>query len=664
MGHAFLELLNRSITASWLILAVICVRLIFRKMPKWMNCILWGVVAVRLICPVLIESPFSILPSTKPVQSSAIVAGEVQNYIPSIDSHLPVVENTINPMLTEAFAYSETASVAPLQVVAYIAGNVWICGMSLLMAYAVVSVIKLRRLVREAVCYRERIFLCDAVKSPFILGIIRPGIYLPSALNEEEMEYIIAHEQAHLNRRDHWWKPLGYLLLCVYWFNPLCHVAYAMLCRDIELACDEKVIMDMTFSEKKEYSRVLLSCAQQRRRVMACPLAFGEVGVKERVKSVLNYKKPAFWVLIAAIAVCVVMGVCFLTNPAKEYQIRITIPAGSTASFCYSDEEISPKGSKVTFRAGEGLGDSEIVLLPVEVKEENIYDEPAYITPGMPVRMKAEKGGWFKIGINVQNPTEESLDVYVSVSNVDVRIADSAGADESGWQTEQDPENEEDAQDEILSDMMVSNILTDSGLTAVSIEDAEALRSYLETGEWEDVTADCINNCQLTFPTGLIQYHSDCGTFNDPANDKHLSLSEADADRVNAILSKYISLWEEEVISEEESEFPEVMSITVTNGNNGEVQTFSRADSNHAFGDLLQLYGALDFSAETEEMSRVGYRYFMTLYDAEGGRIHTITPYKDGFCMDDTFYQYGGADVYDRASVNLLNYMDLLFYPE
>ena len=451
MGDIFLKLLNMSITAGWLILAVLCIRLLFRKIPKWVNCLLWGVVAIRLICPFSIESQFSILPSTEPIKSSTVVEGEVQNYIPSIDSRLTIVENTINPMLTETFAYNESDSAAPLQIVTYAAGLVWCCGMVLLIICAMGSAVKLHKLVKEAVCVRDNIYICDVVKSPFILGIFRPRVYLSSALREREMDYILAHESAHLKRKDHWWKALRYLLLCIHWFNPLCWMAYSLLCKDIELACDEKAAKDMTFHEKKEYSKVLLSCARQRSLIMVCPLAFGEVGVKERVKSVLNYKKPTLWIMIATVAVLVILAVCFLTNPTREYQIRITIPAGSTEAFCYSDEEISPKGNTLTFYAGEGLGDTEIALLPVEVREENAYDEPAYITPGMPVKMDVEKGAWFKIGVNVQNTTDESMDVYVSVKNVEVRIASVKEAGDSSLSTEQTPGEEGAAQQEYIS---------------------------------------------------------------------------------------------------------------------------------------------------------------------------------------------------------------------
>lgn len=429
MGEIFLKLLNLSITASWLILAVLCIRLLFRKIPKWITCLLWGVVAIRLIFPFSIESAFSLQLSAEPIRTSTMVEGELIPYVPSVNSNIGVVENTVNPLLAEAFAYQETESVAPLQIVTEIAGSVWLSGMVVLLIFALVSMIKLRLRVREAVRYKENIYICDAVKSPFILGIIKPRIYLSSALSEEEMDYIIAHERAHLKRKDHLWKPFGYLLLCIYWFNPLCWIAYIMLCKDIELACDEKVIKDMSFGDKKEYSRVLLFCATQRHLVMACPLAFGEVGVKERVKTVLNYKKPTFWITIAAIVVCAIVAICFLTNPAKEYQIRITIPAGSETGFYYSDEEICPKRNTLTIAKGGHLGDMEVILLPVEVKEENAYDEPIYITAVAPAKMDVEKGAWFKIGVNMQNPTAEDIDVYVIVRGVEVRIASKTKGD-------------------------------------------------------------------------------------------------------------------------------------------------------------------------------------------------------------------------------------------
>lgn len=513
MGDIFLKLLNMSITAGWLILAVLCIRLLFKKIPKWVSCLLWGAVALRLICPFSIESPFSMLPSTEPIKTSAVVEGEVQDQIPSIDSRLNVVEHTINPMLTETFAYDRSEGVAPLQIVANAAGVVWCCGMALLMFCAGISAVRLHRLVREAVNIRDNIYICDAVASPFILGLVKPKVYLSSALQDGETDCIIAHESAHLKRRDHWWKALGYFLLCIYWFQPLCWIAYLLFCRDIELACDEKAAKEMTLDEKKEYSKVLLSCARPRRLILSCPLAFGEVGVKERVKSVLNYKKPTFWVIIASFAIVVVLAAAFLTNPAKEYQIRITIPAGSTETICYSDEEISPKGNSVTFYAGEGLGDAAIELEPVEVREENAYDEPIYITPGMPVKVNAEKGGWFRVGVYKLNPTEEDIDVYVSVRNVDVRIAASNMTEENGPSSELASDQQTEIQQEIaLNDDESENVLTmdlllelfeNDGLASKAREEGLAgFLAYENMKLYPDVaeTLTGLYTCDLVYP--------------------------------------------------------------------------------------------------------------------------------------------------------------------
>ena len=499
MGELFLKLLNMSITASWLILAVLCIRLLFRKIPKWVTCLLWGVVAIRLICPFSIESQFSLQPSAEPIKSSTIVEGDVVPFVPSIDSNLGIVESTVNPALAETFAYQETESVAPLQVFTGIAGGVWLCGMLALFIFAAASMIKLRLSVREAVLYKENIYICDAVKPPFILGVVKPRIYLSSALNEEEMNYIIAHEKAHLRRKDHLWEPFGYLLLCIYWFNPLCWLAYIMLCKDIELACDEKVIKDMSFGDKKEYSRVLLSCASQRRLVSVCPLAFGEVGVKERVKSVLNYKRPAFWITMIAVVVCVIVAICFLTNPSKEYQIRITIPAGSTEeiiyqeNFYYSDDEISPTGNRIIISLGEGMGDTEVVLKPIEVKEENAY-EPTYITPGMPVKMDVEKGAWFKIGVNMQNPTTEDIDVYVNVRNVEVRIGENVPIEENRnenaedepdanveaeWITEEINVEHRDVTHDGVEDYIVTSMRYDSAIIDMNAVQADKIAQQI-----------------------------------------------------------------------------------------------------------------------------------------------------------------------------------------
>lgn len=314
MAAVFLKLLNLSISASWLVLAVLVLRLISKRAPKWVNVLLWGIVALRLMLPFSVESALSLIPSAETV-SPAVVQFDPA---PTITSGVNIIDNAVNPSLSEHFAAVPTASVNPLYVWTEIAGWVWLIGLGAMLLYALVSYLRLRRRVSVSLCVRENIYLCDAISSPFILGVVKPCIYLPSGLDEVQRQNVLSHEQAHLARRDHWWKPLGFALLAVYWFNPVLWLAYALLCRDIELACDERVIRTMDESAVKTYSTVLLACSMPRKAVITCPLAFGEVGVKERVKNALRYKKPAFWVVAASVAVCVVVAVCFLTNPPTD----------------------------------------------------------------------------------------------------------------------------------------------------------------------------------------------------------------------------------------------------------------------------------------------------------------------------------------------------------
>ena len=314
MAAVFLKLLNLSISASWLVLAVLVLRLISKRSPKWVNVLLWGIVALRLVLPFSIESALSLIPSAETVSPAAVQFDPA----PTITSGVSIIDNAVNPSLSEHFAAVPTASVNPLYVWTEIAGWVWLIGLGAMLLYALVSYLRLRRRVSVSLCVRENIYLCDAISSPFILGVVKPRIYLPSGLDEVQRQNILAHERAHLARHDHWWKPLGFALLAVYWFNPVLWLAYTLLCRDIELACDEKVIRDMDVAAKKAYSIALLSCSTHRNQISACPLAFGEVGVKERVRNALHYKKPAFWVVAASVAVCVVVAVCFLTDPPTD----------------------------------------------------------------------------------------------------------------------------------------------------------------------------------------------------------------------------------------------------------------------------------------------------------------------------------------------------------
>ncbi len=318
MSDFFLTLVNMSIAAGWLTLAVLVLRLLLRRAPKWIAVLLWGLVAVRLVCPFTIESALSLIPSAETVSPTIMMERE-----PQIDTGVPILNSAVNPIISEAFTPEPMASANPLQILIPVAAQLWLVGVAALLVYTAVSYYRVKRRVATAVLLRDNIYQSERVESPFVLGVFRPRIYLPFGMNERDVAHVIAHEEAHIRRRDHWWKPLGFLLLTVYWFNPLMWLGYVLLCRDIELACDEKVIRSMESEQKADYSQALLTCSVSRRTIAACPLAFGEVGVKGRVRSVLHYKRPAFWIIAAAIVACAAVAVCFLTDPVGSASVTL-----------------------------------------------------------------------------------------------------------------------------------------------------------------------------------------------------------------------------------------------------------------------------------------------------------------------------------------------------
>ena len=318
MSEIFIKILNMSISASWIVLAVVIVRLLFHRAPKWINCLLWGIVGLRLVMPFSIKSALSLIPSAEPIPQNIIYT-----QTPYINSGIGVVDNAVNPVLDDL----SPAIVGTRGVIADIidiAACVWLCGVALMILYGTVSYIRLKLKVRISISDGSEVYYCDSVDSPFILGIIKPRIYLPSGIGEQmpEFEHVISHEKSHIKRGDHLIKPIGFILLALYWFNPVIWVAYILLCRDVEKACDEKVIKEMSDEDKKGYSEALVACSVHRRRIMACPLAFGEVGVKDRIKSVLNYKKPAFWVIIIALVISCALAVCLLTDKITDSDIE------------------------------------------------------------------------------------------------------------------------------------------------------------------------------------------------------------------------------------------------------------------------------------------------------------------------------------------------------
>ena len=312
MAEIFQKALNMSIAAGWLILAVIALRLLLRRAPKRFRLLLWAVVGLRLALPWSIESALSLIPSAQ-----TLPEGIMLERTPVLDTGISALNGAINPGFTAAFTPELGASANPLQVLLPIAAALWMLGAAAMLLWALVSWLRLRKRVREAVRLEENVYECE-IASPFVLGLFRPRIYLPFSLENGERELVLAHECAHITAGDHIIKPLGWLLLAAHWYNPLVWLAYALFCRDIELACDERVVRGLSLSDRADYSQALLDLSRPRGGVRACPLAFGESSVKGRVKSVLSYKKPAFWLVLLAVVVCVGAAVCFLTDPKEE----------------------------------------------------------------------------------------------------------------------------------------------------------------------------------------------------------------------------------------------------------------------------------------------------------------------------------------------------------
>lgn len=317
MNAFFLELLNMSLVASLLIVAVIILRLVFKKAPKAIICVLWALVGLRLVCPFSFESKLSLVPESELV---TYISEQSENS-DAVKDFEKVTRSVVSYDAPDGSVVVATKESVKFDYAGFLMDAlpfVWIGGMALMALSSIISYIRLRRQMLICVKKDDNIWLCDGIKSPFILGIIKPKIYVPSHLNEEEQRVVVAHEQAHIKRLDHLFKPLGFLILTIHWFNPLVWVAYALLCRDIEGACDERVVKKMSGEDKKLYSSTLLSCSAPRHMLTACPVAFGEVSVKGRVKSVLSYKRPAFWICIAAVLACAVVAVLFMTNPVKK----------------------------------------------------------------------------------------------------------------------------------------------------------------------------------------------------------------------------------------------------------------------------------------------------------------------------------------------------------
>ena len=386
MTELFLRIVNTSISAGWVVLAVLLLRLCLKRAPKWASVLLWGIVAVRMVFPFSIESVLSLIPSAETISPSIMMEQS-----PSVQTGVPALNHVINPVISGSFTPAPGASANPLQIWIPVLAGIWLFGIAALFLYSAVSYWRLRRKVCEAVILRGNIYQSEKVCSPFVLGIIRPKIYLPYHMDSREMDHVIAHEQTHIRRKDHWWKPLGFLLLTTHWFNPLMWLSYILLCRDIELACDEKVIRKMSNEQRADYTQALVACSVDRRLITACPLAFGEIGVKERVKSVMNYKKPAFWIVLASVIVCAVIAVCFLTNPIG---FQFDVSANTIVSANHFDMRNADDPVAIEMTPAQ-IGELNSRL--AGVKNCKRSDKYAGLTPGYQISAQMQDGSYIRI---------------------------------------------------------------------------------------------------------------------------------------------------------------------------------------------------------------------------------------------------------------------------
>ena len=395
MAELFLRIVNTSVSAGWVVLAVLLLRLCLKKAPKWVNVLLWGIVAARMVFPFSIESVLSLIPSAETISPTIMM-----EQLPSIQTGVPALNHVINPIISGSFTPAPGASANPLQIWIPVLTGLWLFGIAALFLYSAVSYWRLRRKVCEAVILRENIYQSENVCSPFVLGVIKPKIYLPYHMDSREMDYVIAHEQTHIRRRDHWWKPLGFLLLTIHWFNPLMWLSYILLCRDIELACDEKVISRMGREQRGDYTQTLLACSVSRRSIAACPLAFGEVGVKERVKSVMHYKKPAFWIVLASVVICAVVAVCFLTDP-----VGFRFDADATPIVSANHFDMRNADEPVVTEMNQAQID-ELSSRLAGLKNSRRSDRFAGLTPGYQISAQLQDGSYIRIsGYNLSDNT-------------------------------------------------------------------------------------------------------------------------------------------------------------------------------------------------------------------------------------------------------------------
>ena len=374
MTDVFLKLVNMSISASWIVIALLVLRFAIKKAPRYISCILWGIVGVRLICPFSLKSILSIIPTSAIV--STAVTGEAVNIAP------PVINQAVNPIIAPDTNITVSAPETNVMDNVMMATSiVWAVGAALMLLYFIFNYIRIKYIIRAGIPYGKNIKLCNYISTPFVIGIIKPVICLPADIEQEYIEYVVAHESAHIKRKDNIWKTLAFLILSVYWFNPLMWVSFVLLSQDIEFACDEKVIKEHGTNYKKPYSMALMNCSSTEDRTITS-LALGEISVKDRIRKIVDYKKPPFWAATLSIVLCAVMAVCFLTDPIKKREDKPEKEAASSSAVTSSEDT----STKAEITVSEVTSSKEESSLPAEAKEPATNSKP--VTSSEPVISK------------------------------------------------------------------------------------------------------------------------------------------------------------------------------------------------------------------------------------------------------------------------------------
>lgn len=617
MDAVFLNVFNRSISAGWMILAIVCLRQLFRKAPKAWRCVLWGLVGVRLLLPISLKSVLSLIPSSEVLTSEAVISTS-----PAVDTGVVALDAVVNPVFTAMYAAGEvTLNANHLQRWTFACGNIWRIGMLLLCVYALISYVRLKYRMREAVRYEGNVYQCERASSPFVLGILKPCIYIPYGLGELELSCVLAHERAHIARKDYMWKPLGFAVLMVHWFNPLVWVAYLLFCRDIEFACDERVIKEFGNKGKREYAEALLRCSIARHGLSLCPLAFGENSVRSRIRNVVNYKKPAFWVSIVAVVATVGVGICFLTDPVEETK---QIESNTVAP----QDEPAATGEPLVEAPPEPSETNQVTTTPP-------IEDPKFVLPAQAYEEGSSMP--YLYVYNVVNPLEMVALTCSNASKTTMQNGQPLGLAICGI----GPLDEES----IIMEIELEGV-TEVKLASRVPLDYFVVKEYSpgDVGKKDAVplsVTECKGDESILLEQGRI--YEFIATWSETNLEENGFYGEANY-YVETLYSSVMYAVAPEIL-EILGDFNEVAKIEVVRGSDGEVLEFACCDGidcpcQWIIYQCKELYFSPIAGEPEKEEPHVGYKYLIRFLDEEGEQLQSVIPYEDGVSIGGVVYPF------------------------